>query len=77
MDQGSIFVNNRTQAIRLPVEQRFPDEVKRVYVRSLGQDRVLSPVDHVWDSFFLAGASVTDDFMVERASQQQGERESF
>lgn len=77
MEQGSIFVNNRTQAIRLPAEQRFPDDVKRVFVRSLGRDRVLSPVDCVWDSFFHAEQGVTEDFMTERASQQQPERESF
>ena len=77
MEQGSIFVNNRTQAIRLPAEQRFPDEVKRVYVRALGADRVLSPIDRAWDSFFLSEAGVTVDFMTERASQQQAEREAF
>ena len=77
MEQGSIFVNNRTQAIRLPAEQRFPDEVKRVYVRTLGADRVLSPVDRAWDSFFLAESGVSEDFMAERASQQQAEREGF
>lgn len=77
MEHGSIFVNNRTQAIRLPAEQRFPEGVKRVYVRTLGPDRLLSPVDRAWDSFFLSEATVSDDFMVERASQQQAEREGF
>jgi antitoxin VapB len=61
----------------LPAETRFPDSVKRVTVRVVGQDRVLSPVDSTWDSFFLSGESVTDDFMDERASQEQPEREGF
>jgi len=77
MSTGSVFVNNRTQAVRLPAETRFPDRVKRVTVRVVGQDRVLSPVDSTWDSFFLSGESVTDDFMDERASQEQPEREGF
>ena len=77
MSTGSVFVNNRTQAVRLPAETRFPDSVKRVTVRVVGQDRVLSPVDSTWDSFFLSGESVTDDFMDERASQKQSEREGF
>lgn len=77
MSTGSVFVNNRTQAVRLPADTRFPDSVKRVTVRVVGQDRVLSPVDSTWDSFFLSGESVTDDFMDERASQKQSEREGF
>ena len=74
---GSVFVNNRTQSVRLPAETRFPEHVKRVSVRVIGQDRIISPVDRSWDSFFLGGNQVTDDFMTERASQFQKERESF
>ena len=75
---GSVFQNNRTQAVRLPVESRFPENVKKVVVRVVGQDRILSPVTNTWDSFFLSeDNSVTDDFMTERASQDQPERESF
>lgn len=77
MPTGSVFVNNRTQAVRLPAETRFPDDVKKVSVRVIGKDRVLSPVDSSWDSFFLAKQTVSEDFMSERASQEQAERESF
>lgn len=74
---GSIFENNRTQAVRLPVESRFPKCVKKVLVRVVGIDRVLSPVGNTWDSFFLSEERVTDDFMSARASQVQPEREAF
>lgn len=77
MDVGTVFVNNRTQAVRLPVGSRFPENVKKVVVRTIGKDRVLSPVENTWDSFFLSDDGVTDDFMQERASQGQPERESF
>lgn len=77
MSTGSVFVNNRTQAVRLPTETRFPENVKKVTVRVVGQDRVLSPVESSWDSFFLSEERVTDDFMTERASQKQQEREAF
>lgn len=77
MRTGSVFVNNRTQAVRLPVETRFPDSVKKVIVRVVGKDRVLSPVGNTWDSFFTSDEKVTDDFMTERASQEQQEREPF
>lgn len=77
MALGSVFINNRTQAVRLPVESRFPESVKKVTVRVVGSDRVLSPVDKTWDSFFLSKERVSDDFMVERATQDQPEREAF
>ena len=77
MDIGTVFVNNRTQAVRLPVASRFPDGVKKVVVRTIGKDRVISPVENTWDSFFLSDDGVSDDFMPERASQEQSERESF
>ena len=64
-------------AVRLPAETRFPDHVKKVTVRVLGQDRVLSPVENSWDSFFHSDECVTDDFMQERATQEQPEREAF
>ena len=74
MDTGTVFKNNNTQAVRLPVEARFPDDVKKVVVRVVGKDRILTPVANSWDSFFLQGTAVTDDFMTERASQEQQER---
>jgi antitoxin VapB len=77
MDTGTVFQNNRTQAVRLPAGSRFPENVKKVVVRTIGKDRVLSPVEHTWDSFFLSKDGVTDDFMQERASQEQTEREPF
>jgi antitoxin VapB len=77
MDVGTVFVNNRTQAVRLPVDSRFPENVKKVVVRIVGKDRILSPVENTWDSFFLSENGVSDDFLTERASQEQSERESF
>jgi antitoxin VapB len=75
--QGTVFVNNRTQAVRLPAETRFPESVKKVIVRVVGNERVLSPVDNLWDSFFQSSEGVSHDFMNERASQEQSEREAF
>lgn len=77
MSTGSVFQNNKTQSVRLPAESRFPESVKRVTVRVVGQDRILSPIESTWDSFFLSGQCVTDDFMTERATQDQAEREDF
>jgi len=74
---GSVFENNRTQAVRLPLETRFPEGVKKVIVRVVGVDRVLSPAINAWDSFFLSKERVSDDFITKRASQEQPERESL
>lgn len=75
MATSKVFKYNKTQLVRLPAEARFPDTVKKVTVRVVGKDRILTPVAHSWDSFFLHGASVTDDFMIERPTQDQPKRE--
>ena len=67
MATGSVFENNRTQAVRLPAETRFPPGIKKVNVRVVGPDRVLSPVDRTWDTFFLGEASSDD--LIERGEQ--------
>jgi len=77
MTTSTVFTNNRTQAVRLPVEMRFPDTVKKVEVRAVGQERIIAPAESAWDSFFLDAKPATDDFMSERASQLQPERESL
>ena len=71
----TVFINNRTQAVRLPIDQRLPDGVRKVEVRTKGNERIISPVGQTWDSFFLNGPPVSDDFMPERASQDQVNRE--
>ena len=77
MATSSVFTNNRTQAVRLPVELRLPEGVKKVEVRARGNERIISLVGQTWDSFFLNGPVVSDDFMPERASQSQPDREAF
>lgn len=74
---STVFTNNRTQAVRLPAETRFPDTVKKVQVRVAGQERIISPVESAWDSFFLGTTTATDDFIAQRASQSQPEREDI
>lgn len=77
MSIGTVFINNRTQAVRLPLDVRLPEGVHKVQVRVRGHERIIAPIDQVWDSFFLCGPAVSDDFLTERASQQQSERESL
>lgn len=77
MATTTVFINNRTQAVRLPADLRLPDDVKRVDIRARGCERIISPLGHTWDSFFINGPEVADDFMETRASQEQPEREAF
>jgi antitoxin VapB len=72
-----LFLSNRSQAVRIPADLRLPDSVKEVEVRACGQERIISPVGRSWDSFFQQGPAVSDDFLVERAGQEQAEREPF
>ena len=73
----TIFINNRTQAVRLPAELRLPSDVKRVDVRAHGVERIISPLNQSWDTFFKNGPAPTPDFMAGRAPQEQTERENF
>lgn len=73
----TVFTNNRTQAVRLPAEARLPDDVKKVVVRIRGRERIITPLENTWDSFFLNGPSVTDDYLDERGVQKASNREDL
>lgn len=77
MSIGSVFVNNRTQAVRLPLDVRLPEGTQKVEIRVRGNERIISPLGQTWDSFFFDGSHVSDDFLPERASQHQSEREAL
>ena len=77
MIEASVFMTNRSQAVRLPAEVRFSEEIKKLSVRVLGSDRILSPLNQSWDSFFLNDQAVSDDFMNEREIAFQPEREAL
>jgi len=62
--------NNNSQIVQLPDEAKFDDDVKLVTVRVVGKERILSPVENSWDSFFNSTESVSDDFMNDRAGQE-------
>ena len=72
-----LFLSNRSQAVRIPAPLRLPDSVTVVEVRACGQERIIAPVGSSWDSFFRNGPTASDDFLAERPSQGQSERESL
>jgi antitoxin VapB len=54
MTNTTIFRSNRSQAVRLPKDVAFPDDVKQVAVLREGKRRVIVPAGSVWDDFFDA-----------------------
>lgn len=73
MSITSVFIHNHSQAVRLPAEVRLHDGAKNVQVVARGTDRIISPVGHTWDEFFLNGPRASDDFMTDRALQEMSE----
>lgn len=76
MEQGAIFISNRSQAVRLPKAAALPADVKRVDVMAIGRTRVIAPAGEAWDSWF-DGEGVSDDFMAAREQPDEQEREAF
>jgi antitoxin VapB len=77
MTTTKLFKSNQTQAVRLPKDVAFPDDVREVEIIKVGNSRIISPVGHRWDSFFARTPKVSDDFMVERDQGIAEERLSF
>ncbi len=77
MSIGTVFVTNRSQAVRIPLDMRLPEGVHKVNVRANGLERIIAPVGHTWDSFFLGGLPVSEDFLADRPDQHQAQREAL
>ncbi|MFA7894739.1 type II toxin-antitoxin system VapB family antitoxin [Pseudomonas putida] len=76
MEQGTVFLSNRSQAIKLPKAVAFSEEVKLVDIVAIGRTRVITPAGEAWDSGFDELAP-TEDFMAERDQPADQERERF
>ena len=64
--RAAIFRNGKNQAVRLPQELRFPEDVKEVRISKQGDNLVLSPLKPDWASFFALEAEVPEDFLERR-----------
>jgi antitoxin VapB len=71
------FHSHGSDAVRIPADLRLPGVATEMAVRACGQERMSAPVERNWDRFFLDGQGVSDDFLAERADQEQAEREAF
>lgn len=57
--------NNRAQVVTIPLEYRFPEGMKQVFIRKVGDDVILSPRPSDWSGFFASSVRATEDFMVD------------
>lgn len=55
--------NNRAQVVTIPLEFRFPESMKDVYIRKVGDDVILSPRPTSWQSFLDSKVCASQDFM--------------
>ena len=59
----TIITENGNQVIPLANAACYSEAVKKVSVRVRGNERIIAPIGHTWDHFFLNGPAVSDDFM--------------
>lgn len=65
MDQrvARVGKNNRAQVVTIPLEFRFPEGMKQVFIRKVGDEVILSPRPSDWGAFLASGVRASDDFM--------------
>jgi antitoxin VapB len=52
MTRTTLFQTNRSQAVRLPKDVAFPNNVREVTILRDGVRRVIVPTNAFWDDFF-------------------------
>jgi antitoxin VapB len=58
---AKVFMNNRSQAVRLPKE--FQVDSADVFIRKEGSDIILSPRPADWSSYLAEAPVASDSFM--------------
>jgi antitoxin VapB len=59
--RAKIFMNNRSQAVRLPKDFQF--NTQEVFIRKEGGDLILSPRPSDWSSYLAEGPFASAGFM--------------
>ena len=59
MDTAKVFVNGRSQAVRLPKEYRFDED--DVFIKKIDDVVMLIPRDKVWKTFRNSFNKFSDD----------------
>lgn len=72
---AKIFMNGRSQAVRLPKDFRF--DCDEVYVRKQGNGIIISPNRPTWDDFFDQESAFDDGFLTDREDTPPQDRDFF
>ncbi len=71
-----LFMNGRSQAVRLPREFQLPGD--RVWIKREGNVLILIPMQDSWQPLLDSLAEFSDDFMADRGQPaEQQEREGL
>jgi antitoxin VapB len=57
--------NKRVQTVSIPLDFRFQDSVREVFIRREGESVILTPRPNDWSSFFSLAKKASADFMVD------------
>ena len=74
MKTAKLFMNGRSQAVRLPKAYRF--EGTQVFVKKVGSAILLIPYSEPWQTLFDSLDMFSDDFMETRDQPGQQVREA-
>ena len=66
MVTSKLFLNNTTQAVRLPKEVAFSPEVTEVEILVQGDARVIVPKGKSWQWWAANAPKLPDDFSIDR-----------
>jgi antitoxin VapB len=69
MRTAKIFINGRSQAVRLPKEYRF--DADEVCIKRIGSAVLLFPKEAAWELFRDALGKADGDFMADREQPAQ------
>jgi len=72
--KAKIFMNNRSQAVRLPKDFQF--HTQEVFIRKEGADVVLSPRPSDWSAYLAEAPVASESFMEGIEDLPVQERES-
>jgi antitoxin VapB len=73
MERGSVFMTNKTQAVRFPKSVRLPEGVTSVDIVRRGRSWIITPSAQSWAEWF-EGDGVSDDFMEDRDQPSRQDR---
>jgi len=75
MAKATLFMNNRSQAVRIPKALAFGKGVREVEIERDGDALILRPAGAGWRNFLERGPFASADFLTEREDGFPEERD--